>query len=378
LANYKKQIAIEIPFLRSEFPATLLESIGEVIETGYVGSGPKVAELERAISRYLSVNEIVCTSSGTAALTLAYAACGITKGRRVLTTPMTCAATNIPLLHLGAEVFWIDIDPKTGCVQSEYLKDTIKMISDITAIVVMDWAGNPCDYSTLHPIANEAGAILIADSAQAFGSSFNGEMLGNCADITCFSFGPTKMLSTIEGGAVVFAESSLQNIMRKLSWHGIDRNARDPLKFWEYEIDIPGFRFTSNDIFASIGIEMINTLPSKLHFQRKIASLYEENLRQVHGLKILEKNSCSQPNYWMFTILAEQRNNLLRKLHEQGIHAALPHKRNDKINCFKDCKTIGQLTGVDEFSSKYLCLPIGQWITEDDCLRVCKVIRDGW
>src|SRR5687767_14237856 len=112
---------IKIPFLRSEFQRDVWESVGDVFSSGYVGSGPKVQDFEARLAEYLGVSNVILTSSCTAALTLSYLECGISRGALVLSTPVTCAATNIPLLHLGARIVWLDVDPLSGNVTRETL-----------------------------------------------------------------------------------------------------------------------------------------------------------------------------------------------------------------------------------------------------------------
>src|SRR5262249_3146091 len=141
-----------------------------VFQCGYVGAGPRVEAFEAALSEYLGVPHVVCTSSCTAALTLSYLECGLNQGSRILSTPMTCAATNIPLLHLGATIVWLDVDPRTGNVNPASIADGLCRFPDAKAIVIMDWAGRPCDYEEIEAIAARYGVPIVLDAAQSFGS----------------------------------------------------------------------------------------------------------------------------------------------------------------------------------------------------------------
>lgn len=369
----------DIPFLKAMFPKHVVDSLHSIFSSGYVGAGKKVQEFENHLSKFLSRDGVLCTSSCTAALTLAYKLAGISQGTKVLTTPMTCAATNIPLLHLGAEIRWVDVDPITGNVTPETLSLGLKHNPDCRIVVIMDWGGMPCNYREIEQLTSEHNVTLVLDGAQSFGSKYLGSYSGSSAHFVCYSFGPTKILSSVEGGAIATANKKLIPQIRKLSWHGIDRSSRDSIRFWEYQVETAGYRFISNDVFASIGINMLRLLPERIVYHRRIAKRYQLGLKNVPGVTLPPSPYEVVSNYWMFTILVENRRELIRKLHSLGIHAAIPHSRNDHLLCFKsDSNDFPQLSGVDYFSKHYLCLPIGPWVSIEMVDQICKEISSGW
>src|SRR5437763_1750830 len=134
-----------IAFLLAVFPEGIEEDIASVLRSGYVGAGELVSAFERALESYLGTPSITATSSCTAALTLAYVSAGIGEGTVVLSTPMTCAATNIPLLQMGARIAWLDIDPLSGNVTFESVVEGLLREPDARAVIVMDWGGVPCE-----------------------------------------------------------------------------------------------------------------------------------------------------------------------------------------------------------------------------------------
>jgi perosamine synthetase len=376
--NAIAQASIPIPFLRADFPPGIETSLVEVFESRYVGAGKKVEEFELALSHYLGAPYVLCTSSCTAALTLAYAECGVLEKKVVLASPMTCAASNIPLLQLGAEIHWLDVDPLTGNVTKGSVERGIKERPEASLVVIVDWGGNTCDYSGIEKIAAAHGVPLVLDAAQSFGSEYRGSLFGSKAEFVCYSFGPTKILSSIEGGAILPRSQEAAVRLRAARWYGIDRDQRDKTSFWEYDVQEPGFRFTSNDVFATIGKEMLGYLPARLLYNRRLAAIYLTELASVAGLRLPTVDPFVLPNYWMFTVLAEGREALLRKLHSNGVHGATPHRRNDHLGCFKHRYFSGDLPGVDSFSGQYLCLPIGPWVTEQDCYKISEVVTSGW
>ena len=371
-------IGVRVPFLRADFPPDLNDRLRDVLACGYVGAGRRVEAFETALAAYLDVAHVICTSSCTAALTLSYLGAGVERGSTVLSTAMTCAATNIPLLHLGAKIVWLDVDSITGNVTADAVAAGLRDHADARAIVIMDWAGWPCAYDEIGAVAEHAGVPLILDGAQSFGSTYDGTRCGSGAGFICYSFGPTKIFSTVEGGAVIVRDASIARELRALRWYGVDRAARSLVAFWEYDITTPGYRFTANDVFAEIGLQLLPGFDDRLNCHRRIAQVYREGLAGIAGVHVPIEDRRRESNYWMFSIVVEARDRLMRRLHDEGIHAATPHNRNDHLQCFATMHPAAVLAGLDAFAASYMCLPIGPWVTEDDAAHVCSIVRAGW
>src|SRR5438067_2637732 len=192
-----KATSVTIPFLQSHFPGGISDELSTVFASGYVGAGELVRSFENALQDYLGAPSILSTSSCTAALTLAYVDVGISPGSTVLSTPMTCAATNIPLLHLGAKIRWLDVDPDSGNVTAASIAAGLNQHSSARAVVIMDWGGTPCDYPSISKECSDRNVPLILDAAQSFGSLYADKRYPTDIDYVCYSFGPTKLLSTV-------------------------------------------------------------------------------------------------------------------------------------------------------------------------------------
>jgi dTDP-4-amino-4,6-dideoxygalactose transaminase len=369
----------EIPFLRASFPAKIHDDLGAVFDSGYVGAGELVASFEHALENYLGATSIISTSSCTAALTLAYHDAGVGRASTVLSTPMTCAATNIPLLQLGAKIGWLDVDPNSGNVTAEAVIDGFNRHPSACAVVIMDWGGVPCDYASIVSECRQRRAALILDAAQSFGSLYDGQRYPREVDYVCYSFGPTKLFSTVEGGAVATRRHVCSERMKMLRWYGIRRESRDSLRFWDYEVEELGYRFVSNNLFAAIGLRSLSSIEERLRHHRLLADIYDQELRDIPGLYVAERLAGTHPNFWLYTVLAEQRERLLLKLHSHGIQAATPHRRNDHLlAAWNDSCDSENFAGVEKFDRSYVCLPIGPWVQPDDIERMSRVIRLGW
>lgn len=369
----------EIPFLRAVFPDGIQDSLAEIFQSGYVGSGEVVSSFERALEAYFGAPAALVTSSCTAALTLTYVGVGIGANSVVLSTPMSCAATNIPLLQLGAKIEWLDIDPLSGNVTAESVAEGFSRCEAARAVVIMDWGGVPCDYPAIAAVCRSRKTPLILDAAQSFGSSYLNRLWPTEADYVCHSFGPTKLFSSVEGGAILAKSSESLERVKALRWYGIRRESRDSLRFWEYAVEELGYRFVSNNVSAAIGLRMLSQIGERLCHHRKLAAAYDVILAGIPGLEIGVRPPGSKPNFWLYTILVEDRDNLLSKLHSCGVRAATPHKRNDELLAAwnKEQQSV-RLSGLERFSQQYLCLPIGSWMQSNDIERVGELIKTGW
>lgn len=369
---------LPIPFLRASLPSTLNDDLAEVLNSGYVGAGANVESFEHALEDYLGASTVLATSSCTAALTLAYIDAGIRQGSVVLSTPMTCAATNIPLLQLGAKIGWLDVDPFSGNVTSESVAQGFKRYPEAQAVVIMDWGGVTCDYSSILAECRLRNAPLILDAAQSFGSLHDGKRHPGDIDYVCYSFGPTKLFSTVEGGAIAINEHSDAERIRTLRWYGIRRESRDTLRFWDYHVEELGYRFVFNNVFAAIGLRLLSDIDARLSHHRMLAKIYDELLSGTPHLRLGKRLPTSDPNFWLYTTLVDEREQFLTKLHSHGIHAATPHRRNDQVLAAWNDENGFVFPGVNQFDQSYVCLPIGPWLQVDDIERVCELIKTGW
>jgi dTDP-4-amino-4,6-dideoxygalactose transaminase len=356
-----------------------LSEIGEVFKSGYINEGLQVTRLNEELSKYLRVKNLVLTNSGTSALTLALKIIGVGIGDEVITISMTCIASNTPIINLGANIVWADIDPRTGSINPEEVRSLIT--KNTKAILFVDWAGNPCDLDALSTISEEFGLPLIQDAAHAFGAEWHQEPISNWADFTCFSFQAIKHFTTGDGGALVCKNAENHALARKLKWFGYDReqvkDAKGEWKGQRWDADIKpgevGFKFNMNNVSAAIGLSQFRYIDSILATHRSNAEVYKEFFYESKEFKLLETPIAARSSHWVFTLLykgtRENRNRLLSELNAKGIGAGLVHLPNHTYSAFKEF--VKDLPGTDEFSDNQLSLPCGWWLSKDDCKEIC-------
>ncbi len=367
-----------IPLFKPFMPQSVVAPITETLLSGWIGEGPKVRLFEKALADYLKVapEQVISVNSGTSALQLALRLANVGPGDEVISTPMTCAATNEPILLQGALVRWADIDPLTGNISATSIA---KSISEKTkAIMIVHWGGYPCDLAEINKIADQHGIPVIEDAAHALGSEYQGQRIGTHSAFVCFSFQAIKTITTVDGGAVICRNPEDAKRGKKLRWFGIDRDARKTEVFWEYDIEEPGYKFHMNDVCATIGLEQMKYLPDLLSHQRCNADIYYRELQNIPGLTLPPRTTDRLSSYWLMTVIVEERNRFVQALKNKGIASSVVHIRNDSYSAFKDATRGDLLAGVDSFTSRMLCIPIGYWVSEEDMALITSTIKQGW
>ena len=190
----------KIPLFKVHMPKDVDKPLLEVLHSGYIGQGPKVEEFEKKLSQFLGTENVLTLNSGTSALHLALRLANVGEGDEVISTPMTCSATNEPILAAGAKIVWADVFPENGLIDPSSIEK--KITKKTKAIVGVHWGGMPFQIDEINKIALENNLKVIEDAAHALGAEFNGTKIGSHSDYVCFSFQAIKHLTTVDGGAI--------------------------------------------------------------------------------------------------------------------------------------------------------------------------------
>ena len=362
----------EIPLFKVFMPYSVDRKIVKTLHSGYISSGERVKEFEKAIGKFLGNPYAVPVSSCTMALTIAYELANIQQSDEVISTPLTCIATNVPLVRIGAKIVWADCEPKTGMV------DPGKIVSLITkktrAIVVLHKDGDLAKMDEILAIAKKYKLKVIEDAAHVFGAKYKGKMVGNFGDYTCFSFQAIKHITTGDGGALVCKNETDYKKAKKLLWFGLDKEAQTKHKnVWMNDIAILGHKGNMNDIAATIGLEQIKHVYNIVKRFHNNGELYTQLLQGVPGVSLIERNPENYSIYWVYTLLVENRDEISKALEKEGITSSVIHPRNDIYSVFKSFKKT--LPGVDYYSARELSLPCGWWVTKKDIKRIVDIIK---
>lgn len=364
-----------IPMFKVAMSSEINSELLRVIHSGWIGQGPAVNEFEKELSSVFNNDKVLSLSCGTHGLSLALRLADIGPGDEVISTPLTCTATNMPILAMGAKIVWADvkkdfnIDPKS----------IEKCITDKTkAVIVVHWGGYPCDMEEICDIVASKNIKIIEDCAHAYGSFYKGHPIGTCSysDFAMFSFQAIKHLTTVDGGALCCNYSEDYKRGKLLRWYGIDRES--PRTDFRCEDDIAefGYKFHMNDVCATIGMENMELAQENINVASHNAAYFDSELSKINGIELTQVATDRKSSYWLYTFLVNRRSEFTHMMGLNGISVSRVHERNDKHTCFMDSKK--ELPGVDNVVEKMICIPVGWWVTPEDRSYIVDCIKAGW
>jgi dTDP-4-amino-4,6-dideoxygalactose transaminase len=369
--------AAEIPLFKVAMNDGDLDSrVSQVLHSGWVGQGHKVAAFEQALGRRLDNRRVLCLSAGTHGLTLALRLAGVGPGDEVISTALTCTATNMPIIQQGADIVWAD-------VRQDFNIDPLSIKQCITektrAIMVVHWGGYSCDMQEISEISADAGGIpVIEDCAHAYGATYQGAAVGSCqySRYAMFSFQAIKHLTTADGGALCCRIEEDYARGRSLRWFGIDRERHRLRMGSEENIHEWGYKFHMNDVCATIGLCNIPLADDNVNKSNENARHYMQALGNVDGLTFTQTETDRYSSFWLFTMLVEDRESFCRMMASKGIAASRVHERNDKHSCFQMFRR--SLHGLDSVVEKMICIPVGWWLSDEEREYIVDCIKGGW
>lgn len=344
-------------------PSEAITEVAAVLKSPCITQGPLVNRFEEEFKKLFDVKHAVSVNSGTSALEIAYDLIGLKEGDEVITTPFTCAATNIPLLHRKVKIVWADILEDSLTIDP--LDVRAKITGHTKAIIQVHLGGVRADVGRMH-------IPVVSDACQALGI-FSG-------DITCCSFQAIKHVTTGDGGMVVPGMEHEADTAKLLRWFGIDRDRVVEDNWMKYrtrmmcfDIDIPGYKRHMNDIAAAMGIAGLRFYQRNLNHRKAIFAIYKERLGKVDGIKVIDgrENVC-----WLATLLVEKRDAFARWLYCNEIETNLVQVRNDVYKVFGGEKAV--LPALENIEDKYISIPIGPHVSLEDANEICNIIERGW
>lgn len=358
--------------------------VGKVLDSGYIGQGPKVEEFEACLRNFLNTDRVLTLNSGTSGLHLGLHLLkkqnNIQDGDEVLATALTCTASNWPILANGLKIKWVDINPRNLNMDLDDLER--KITHKTKAIIVVHWGGYPVDLDRLKAIQEKSYQIygfrpaIIEDGAHAFGSEYKGQKLGNHGNMVMYSLQAIKHITSVDGGVLVLPNQELHRRGKLARWYGIDREGNRKDFRCEADIEEWGFKFHMNDVCATIGIENLKFADEILSKHRSNAAYYDKNLFNVTGVTTLERNRDHNSAFWIYSMLVENRDGFYKHMKEHGVIVSQVHERNDKHTCVKEYRS--SLPTLDKTIPSLVSIPVGWWVSEEDRQYIVDCIKKGW
>jgi UDP-4-amino-4,6-dideoxy-N-acetyl-beta-L-altrosamine transaminase len=369
-----------LPYGRQSISEGDIEAVAAVLRGDWLTTGPAVAEFEQALVDFTGAATCVSVTSGTAALHVAYAAAGIGPGDEVVTTPLTFAATASCAILLGASVVFADVEEDTGNLDPEAAESAVTSRTKVVAAV--DFAGHPAEMDALRKVADGAGALLVEDAAHSIGSLYHDRKVGTLADLTTFSFFPTKNMTTGEGGAVAAVDPVLGQRAARFHNHGLVRD-RAEQRYpdegpWHQEVHEVGLNYRLPDVLCVLGTSQLARIDAFKARRRQISRRYDEELADLDGVRVPARRPYVDPMWHLYPlrVLDGRRREVFDKLRAADIGVQVNYIPVYWHPAFEDMGyRRGMCPRAEAYYREEISLPMFVDLTEDDQSRVIDAVR---
>ncbi len=314
---------INIPFGSPMISKKDKEQVLDVLNGHMLTHGPKCEEFESKFADYIGVKHAITTSNCTTAIHLGLVANEIKAGDEVIVPAMTHVATAHAVEHCGAKPIFVDVDIETGCINPELIE--AKITKKTKAIIVVHFVGLPCDMEKILVIASKFNLRVIEDSATALGAFIDRKQTGTFGDVGCFSFYPTKHITSFEGGMLTTNNDIIAKKVKTHKAFGYNKNLKDRLIPGIYDIDNIGWNYRMSEGHAALGLSQLSRLDYFLSCRRKSANIIEDKIHNLNRLSYIPFVSKKRKSSWYcINIMIEKdfkisRNNIIKKLNDLGI-----------------------------------------------------------
>lgn len=362
-----------LPFTRPSLDEATIQGVVEVLRSGWLATGPNVAQFEAALSDYVGGRPVKVMTSATAALEIALLAAGIGPGDEVITPALSFVATANVIARVGARPVFVDVDLDTRNIDLDAVERAITPAT--MALMPVHFAGLPVDMDRLYGIAEEHGLRVIEDAAHAIGSGLPGRRIGSHGDLVCFSFHPNKNMTTLEGGALVADDPVELRAIDLHRFHGLDR-----LPDGTMEVSLPGGKCNLTDVAARVGLGQLPHLDGFNDRRRALAGRYFDRLAGETRLRLPARGDDSH-SWHMFAPLLDlprlsiDRAGFIARMKEQGIGVGVHYPA---IHLFSHYRGLGYAEGdfpnAERIGRETVTLPLFPAMEDRDVDRVCDAL----
>jgi dTDP-4-amino-4,6-dideoxygalactose transaminase len=352
-----------------------IAAMAETMRSGWIASGPRVLEFERALSGSFGGRPTRSLTSATGAMELALLACGIGPGDEVITSTQSFFSTMNMIVKVGAHPVFVDCDLVTRAIDLRQVEAAITPRTK--AIVPTHFPGALGDMDALYALARRHGLRVIEDAALVQGSEWNGQPIGSFGDIATFSFHPNKNMTTIEGGAVVVPDEATAKRIEVLRFHGIERKPDDTR-----DVNTASGKYNMSDVSAAIGLEQLKQLPGFLTHRRQLADRYFDVFPQLEGAVLPARGIAGQSWNMFCVLLPYERFGTTRQafraaLRERGIATGLSYEPSHLTTLGRELGyRKGQFPNAERIGLETVTIPLHCDMAVEDVDRVCEVVRE--
>lgn len=334
--------------------------VNDILHSGQLAYGKYGREFERELAEFFGTSHIIVTNTFNMSMLVALTTLGLKPGDTVIASPMACLASTQPLLSAGLKIRWADVNPETGTLCPDSVKDKLQYNPKV--IIHNHFCGYVGFIDEINSLGREYGIPVIDDGIEAFGSEYQGKKIGNTdTDVTIFSFNPVRFPNTLDGGAVIFKDENMFNRSILVRDAGIDRSKfRDKNGEINSQCDIQiiGHSATPMELSSYLGIRQMYYINSILEQQRSNAAKWDTVISQLPRIEPIKVKG-TLPNYWVYGILTSNKHDDLLFFRDKGFYVSSVHYKNNAYSVFDDKSN---LPGVEKFFKSFLGLPCGWWV----------------
>ena len=369
-----------IPYGRQSVDQDDIDAVAQVLRGDWLTTGPTVTAFEEALQELSGAARCVTATSGTAALHIAYAAAGVTSGDEVVTTPMTFVATASCALALGARITFVDVEEDTANIDPAAVAAVATENTKVIAGV--DYAGHPIEVDSLLEVSRRTGALLLEDAAHSIGSTYRGRPVGSLADLTTFSFFPTKNMTTAEGGAVATLDPVLGQRAHEFHFIGLVRD-RERMRYpdegpWHQEVHEWGLNYRLPDVLAALGLSQLRRLGAFKARRAEIFARYQEGLAGVEGVRLPTRRDHVDPIWHLYPlrVLDGRRREVFDALRADGVGVQVNYMPVYWHPLFEDLGyRRGMCPNAEQFYSEEISLPMHAELSDSQVDHVIDAVR---
>ena len=371
-----------LPLSRPSIGEKEIQEVVACLKSGWITTGPLCKAFEEKFCELTGAAYALSVSSGTAGMHLMLLGLGIKRGDEIITPSMTFASTLNMIAMCGAKPVFVDIHYDTLNINVDLIEE--KITERTKGIIPVHFAGAPADMRKILEIAKKYDLSVIEDAAHGVGTYYKGIHVGGFGQNAIFSFHPIKNITTGEGGMITHDDGDLENRLRLLRFHGIERDA------WkrygrggnpDYDIQTPGFKYNLTDIQAALGLAQLSRLDELNRRRRQLADLYRKGLEGLSGLDLPSVPDYPHTHSWhlfVVKVTSMERERFMQKLSEYnigyGIHFPAVHCLSYVRKRYKIKK--GELKETERASASLLSLPLFPDMGDDDISYVCEAVRE--
>lgn len=364
-----------LPFTKPTLDEATIQGVVEVLRSGWLATGPNVQALEKALSEYLGGRIVRTLTSATGGLEVALQVCGIGPGDEVITPAMSFAATPNVILRVGAKPVFVDVDLASHNIDLAQVEAAITPRTK--AIMPVHFAGLPVNMDALYDLAQRRKLRVIEDAAHAIGSSWQGKKIGSFGDIVSFSFHPNKNMTTIEGGALSFADAEEVKKFDLLRFHGISRDADGNM-----DVSVAGGKYNLSDVAARVGVGQLPLLDGFNAKRRKLVAHYFKCFTSDPACLLPARGDEGHSWHMFAPLLPLDQLNISRKqfveaMHQRGLGVGIHYPALHLFSLYRGLGyKEGDFPNAERIGRETVTLPLFPAMELADVERVCTAVKE--